>query len=205
MKTEDQYLQDLKEIRTMMERSSRFLSLSGWSGVFAGLYAIIGAIIAYYIVYIPGTFFEYRRVYVNDQIKELVVIAFAVLLLSIVTGYWATYIKAKRRGEKVWGAGSKQMLVNIAIPLVTGGIFCLVMLMRGYYGIVAPAMLIFYGLALVNGSKYTLNELFYLGIFEILLGLVVAFLPGYGLIFWTMGFGILHIIYGLLMYIRHDK
>ena len=61
-------------------------------------------------------------------------------------------------------------------------------------------MLIFYGMALVNASKYTLGNVRYLGLAEIVLGLLCAALPGYGFWFWVIGFGVLHIVYGSLIY-----
>ena len=97
------------------------------------------------------------------------------------------------------------MLFNFMIPLITGGIFSLTLLSQGFYGFVAPATLIFYGLALVNGGKHTLNDIKYLGLSEIAVGLVALYFVGYGLLFWAFGFGILHIIYGTVMYFKYDR
>ena len=53
--------EDLQAIREIMERSSKFLSLSGLSGIFAGVCALIGAAIAWFIILNPGhvTYDEY--------------------------------------------------------------------------------------------------------------------------------------------------
>ena len=91
------------------------------------------------------------------------------------------------------------------IPLTAGGIFIVILLMRGFYDIVAPASLLFYGLALINASKYTLSDVRYLGMCEVVLGLMAAFFAGYGLIFWAMGFGVLHVFYGVSMYIKYER
>jgi hypothetical protein len=66
-------------------------------------------------------------------------------------------------------------------------------------------MLIFYGLALINASKYTYNDIRYLGISELLIGLCSTLFLGYGLFFWAAGFGLAHIVYGALMYFKYDK
>lgn len=198
---------ELNSIRNLMERSAKFISLSGMSGIMAGIYAIIGAGIGYYIVYGTSGGLDYRDYYVSEEIimLQLFVTAMAVLLLSVITGIALTLKKARKKGEKVWNPSSKNLMINMSIPLVTGGIFIIVLLLRGYYGIVAPSCLVFYGLALVAGSHYTFTDVKWLGIYEIILGLLAACLPGYGIVFWTIGFGILHIVYGSIMHYRYDK
>ena len=200
---EDQrYIDQLKDIRNIMDRSSRFLSLSGLSGVLAGIYAICGAIGAHYII-------EHRtHIYITFESKEfrqIVAIAAGVIFLSLTTGVVLSSRKAKKRGEKIWNKSSQRMLINLFIPLITGGTFGILLLQQEHYGLIAPVTLIFYGLALVNASKYTFETLRSLGIAFILLGLVNTGFPGYGLHFWTLGFGVLHILYGTIMYLKFDR
>ncbi|MFV0376256.1 MAG: hypothetical protein ACK5JD_03015 [Mangrovibacterium sp.] len=204
MKPTEHYLDEIKEIKKMMEQSSRFLSLSGLSGVLVGVYAIIGAFIAWKMIYIPGSLY-YREYYSNQVLVEMLVLAAALLLVSFITVIWLTTSKAKRKSEKIWSAGTKKLVTNLAIPLLTGGAFILIFISRGIYSIVAPSCLIFYGLALVNASKYTRREIFYLGLFEIGIGLLAALVPGLGLLFWAVGFGLMHIIYGTIMYFRYER
>lgn len=198
---------ELNSIRSLMERSAKFISLSGLSGILAGVYALIGAGLGYYIVYGNSGGLDYRDHYVNDDavILQLFLVAVVVLVLSVSTGILLTVRKAKSKGETVWNPSSKKLLVNMAIPLVTGGILILILLYRGYFGIIAPATLIFYGLALVAGSHYTFTDVKWLGVYEIVLGLIAACLPGFGIVFWTIGFGVLHIIYGSIMHYRYDR
>jgi hypothetical protein len=198
---------ELNSIRNLMERSAKFISLSGLSGILAGVYALIGAGLGYYVVYGTSGDLDYRDHYVNDEavILQLFLIAVVVLVLSLTTGILLTVRKARSKGETVWNPSSKKLLVNMAIPLVTGGILILILLYRGYFGIIAPATLIFYGLALVAGSHYTVTDVKWLGIYEIVLGLIAACLPGFGIVFWTIGFGVLHIIYGSIMHFRYDR
>jgi MFS family permease len=206
MQEEDIY-SELNSIRNLMERSAKFISLSGLSGILAGIYALVGAALGYYLVYGNSGGLDYRDHYVNDQaiIWQLFIVAIVVLALSLGTGIFLTIRKAKDKGEKVWNPSSRKLLVNMAIPLFTGGILVLIMLVRGYYGIIAPATLIFYGLALVAGSHYTFTDVKWLGIYEIVLGLFAACFPGFGIVFWTIGFGVLHIIYGSIMHYRYDR
>ena len=197
--------EDLAHIRSMMERSSRFISLSGLSGVFAGLSALIGGLYVYQLFKANGL--EYfngeHKLYAVDLVSELFLIAFIILVFALSFGIFFTIRKSKKYNLPVWTSATKKMLLNLAIPLVTGGIFCLALLYHEIYGLVAPATLIFYGLALINAEKYTFSDVKYLGFSELILGCISLFYIGYGLIFWIIGFGILHILYGLIMFKKY--
>jgi len=203
----------LDEIRSLMERSSRFISLSGLSGVAAGLFAIIGAALVY--VYLDMTPFDGKRLYYVEAIHStkwgmnyitfFLLDAAFILFGAITCGIFFTTRKAKRKGQKIWDALSQRLLINLFVPLATGGIFCLGLFYHGFFGFLAPTTLVFYGLALVNASKYTLNDIRNLGYCEIILGLLSLFFLGYGLEVWVIGFGILHIIYGSLMYWKYER
>ena len=209
---QEHHLETLREIRSLMEKSSRFISLSGLSGVIAGMLALAGAAMAY--TYLGITPFENQRAYYVDistlhkwgmGYKTFFLLdAAIVLILAISFGILLTTRKAKKKGQKIWDALTKRLLFNLAIPLIAGGIFCLALLYHGNVGYIAPATLIFYGLALFNASKYTLVDVKYLGLTEIALGLLACFLLGYGLEFWAIGFGILHILYGTIMHFKYE-
>lgn len=207
MAEKNQHLDTLTEIRSLMEKSTRFISLSGLSGIVAGVFALIGALIAYY--YLVST--NYEEAYlmdgsVNVDFYQFFFLNAAFVLLSSLTfGIYFTVRKARKNKQKVWDQTSKRLLINLSIPLISGGLFCLILMYHGLVGLIAPATLIFYGLALINASKYTLNDIRYLGICEIALGLISSIYIGYGLVFWAIGFGLLHIIYGFVMYFKYEK
>jgi hypothetical protein len=202
----EKYIKDLKEIKDIMNRSSRFISLSGLSGISAGISALIGAFMAYRIVYTNPDYQEYGRVFLNNEsLTQLLLIALGTLILAVGTGIYFTTRETKKRNQKIWDIQTKRLLINLSIPLMTGGILCLMLLFKGYIGLVAPLTLIFYGLALVNASKYTLNEIRSLGLIEIALGLIATYYIGFGLLFWSIGFGVLHIIYGIIMQWRYKS
>ncbi len=197
----NEQLEALKDIRKMMNRSVRFLSLSGLSGLFAGLYALIAAYIVY--DYLGGL--VYIEIFSTDDLQFFIILAISTLFLAIFTAYFFTRRKAKKAGVSIWDETAKNALINLCIPLFVGGIFCLALINAGLFGLLAPVTLIFYGLSLVNASKHTFPVIRQLGLIEIALGLINAFFIGYGLIFWVIGFGILHIIYGLYMYYKYDR
>jgi len=216
MSNQNEYLDSLKEIRSIMERSSQFLSLSGLSGVFAGLSALIGAFLVY--VYKHDFFFgRYYNGGVNNSeklfqgselsnfVSFLFVVGISVLLVALFFGVFFTTRNARRKGLSYWNSTAKRMLVNLFIPLIAGGLFCVALIYHGVVYLIAPATLVFYGLALINASKYTIRDVRYLGIIEVLLGLLSAFIVGYSLLIWAIGFGILHIVYGLAMYFKYER
>lgn len=196
---------ELASIRNLMERSSKFISLSGLSGILAGIYALIGAGVAYYLfdgMTVRG--FQLSGGY-SIVTSMVLIIAACVLVASLATGIFLTARKAKRKGQPVWSNTSRALLFNMAVPLTTAGILILILIHRGHYGLAGPVSLIFYGLALFSASSFTFSMVKYLGLCEIILGLIAACLPGYGLLFWAIGFGVLHIVYGSLMYIKYDR
>ncbi len=196
------YLKDISEIKNMMNKSSRFISLSGLSGILAGVYALIGAALAYYIV--TNSTRDYPIL--NSKIFIIcIIILSTVAILSIITGIFLTSKKAKKNDEKIWDTSSKRLITNFLIPLITGGIYILIILEQEKYGQTAALMLIFYGLALVNASKFSIGDIKYLGIIEIILGLICALFPGYGFWLWVIGFGVMHIIYGAVMHFKYDR
>lgn len=195
------YLKDISEIKNLMNKSSRFISLSGLSGIMAGIYALIGAAVAYYLVANSGR--DYLILY-GEIINLIFLDLFLVAFFSIVTGIILTTRKAKRDGAKIWDGSSKRLVINFLIPLITGGLYILIILKNQKYGQTGGLMLIFYGLALINASKYSVGYIRQLGILELILGLLATLFPGYGFWFWVLGFGVLHIIYGTWMHFKYD-
>ena len=189
----------------MMERSSRFISLSGLSGIFAGTFAIIGGLRAYQLLGANGI--DYVDGNSNRQnenvVNELFFTACVVLILALTSGIYFTLRKSRKYNIPVWTTATKKMLLNLSIPLIVGGVFCIALIVYKIYFLIAPASLLFYGLALINAEQYTFSDVKYLGISEIVLGCIALFLLGYGLIFWLIGFGVLHILYGLIMYKKY--
>ena len=211
MKEASSPLETLHEIRDMMEKSSRFLSLSGLSGVFAGLFALAGAGAAYSYLGIGVLEPAYRHyAYHQGQpapgfIQFFLLDATLVLVAALSAGVYFTARKARKQGQSIWGFTARRLLFSMMIPLVAGGLFCLALIYHGAFALAAPATLIFYGLALLNGSKYTLHDVRYLGITEIILGIVASFFIGYGLLCWAVGFGVMHILYGAIMYYKYER
>ncbi len=197
MNEHERSLQELHQIKTMMERSSRFISLSGLSGISAGLCALGGAF-----------FSTVTMNDLHDPIKiqsNLILIAILTFITAFVSAFLFTWLRSQSQDIPMWGPATVRLFWNTAIPLMVGGIFLLKVLQLKQYVLIAPGCLIFYGLSLVNASKYTLGEIRYLGYGQLILGLLNLWITGYGLIFWALGFGVLHIVYGILMWWKYER
>jgi len=202
MKEDKEYKHDIEVIRTMMERSTRFLSLSGWAGIMAGIYAFAGAWIASEVLQFNPDKFQYE--YSGDSFS-LFVLAFAVIIVAVLTALFDSRKKAASRKVKAWNATSKRLLINMAVPLFSGGALIVILFLSGLTGLIAPLTLIFYGIALFSAGNFTFNELRIMGLAQIALGLLNCWFIETGLLFWVIGFGVIHIVYGIYMHIRYAK
>lgn len=203
--------EDLQAIRNMMERSSKFLSLSGLSGVSAGICALIGAAVAYFFILDSGQvqYDQYLRGLENastSSVRSLLAVdALVVLIFACLGAFYFSMLKSKKANQPLWTNSTRRLLGHLLIPLVTGGLFAIILVTRNDIQLVASVTLIFYGLSLVNAGKFTFGEIHYLGLTEIGLGILAGIFVNYGLLFWTIGFGVMHIVYGIVMYYRYER
>lgn len=197
----ENYLKDIQDIKKMMDKSTQFLSLSGLGGIMAGVYALAGAFAIREIVAQNNG----HVTLADGSFKLILAIAAAILVLAVTTAFALTIKKAKKEGDALWSNTSKRLAVNFLIPLATGGVFAVLLMRIHHYGLIAPITLIFYGLACVNASKYTFRDVRYLGLTNVIIGLVATYFIGYGLEFWALGFGVCHIVYGSVMYFKYDR
>ena len=210
MKNNSNTNQDIRDIKNMMERSSRFLSLSGLSGISVGIIALLGVFVASGILESAETrhnnfIFFIQPFFFEQVLYPMLILSLSILILALGSAFLFSWRKARTNGLKLWGATTRRWLINLFIPLIAGGFFILILIDKNTESLVASTSLIFYGLALVNAGKYTFGEIHYLGIFEIVLGILAGVFINQSLFFWAVGFGVLHIIYGLVMYFRYER
>ena len=210
MTEQEQSLEAIHDIKRMMERSSRFISLSGISGISAGICALIGSWLAHpYVIGRKNLYIDKNASYANDYTLFLNMwlfwIAAATFIAALISAFIFTYIKSSKEGIPIWGNSARRLLFNVSVPLLVGGIFLFKLVQFGTFGLVAPGCRLFYGLALINASKYTLVEIRYLGYCQLLLGVINLWFVGYGLYFWALGFGVLHIFYGVYMWWKYER
>lgn len=199
--------QELQHIRSIMEKSSTFLSLSGLSGVVIGILALIASFVlsSFFHTWFPGkavlaSFFQDRGL-----VLFFCVFMAGLLLLALFTAFLFTLLKARRKNHAFGDGVSIRFAVQLFIPLAAGGAFIAAILYQGLGTLILPAMLMFYGLALINAAKYTLHDIGILGVFELILGAAAAFWTEGALLLWTGGFGLMTFIYGIIMYVKYEK
>lgn len=201
-------LEELKKIRSLMERSSIYHSLSGLSGVAAG---VIGLIV-YAVVYgLVDPFIEEQPQvkYTDEGRLYLIKIFFGAsvicLLLAFAAIFFFNWRKARRNDLSFFEPAMQKMFVNLFIPLIAGGLYSVMLLREQQFLLIAPSMLIFYGLAMIQASRHTIIEIRYLGLVELVLGLIAIFMKEYGIWFWLAGFGAVNLIYGAYIYFRYER
>ncbi len=218
MSSQNQSIETLQDIKDMMNRSSRFISLSGLSGVAAGVCALAGAWFAHEVIngslaathksqhlndyILKDAGIPTMRAFMGDRLFQIAVLTF---VAAFMLAFFFTWIRSRKQNIPVWGTTARRLIWNVLLPMAAGGIFLLKLIEAGVIGLIAPGCLIFYGLALINGSKFTLGEIRYLGYANVLLGLINCWFPGWGLYFWAMGFGIFHIAYGVIMWNKYER
>ena len=209
MTNSEQHLAALRDIKQIMEKSSRFISLSGFSGIAAGVCALAGAGIAYRWMHLSSDMPAYSPyagdTYVDTLSYQLLVLALIVFAASFALATLFTWLRSRKTGVPIWGTVAKRVMIAVGVPLLAGALFVLKLAELGSYGLIAPACLVFYGLALLNASRHTLPEIKYLAYLQLLLGVANLWFIGYGLYFWALGFGVLHIIYGIVMWYKYER
>lgn len=200
MKNRD-YIQDISEIRSMMERSTKFMSLSGWAGILAGMYALGGA----WLMVFHFGFSPHSLTYATADLNKVAWVAVTVLILALTTAILFSRRQAAIKNEPLWTITSKRLLIAMAAPLISGGVVVLLLAMQGLNGLLPSATLIFYGLSLVSAAHFTINEIRFMGYMQLALGLAAMARPELSMLLWAMGFGAVHIIYGMYMYMNYER
>ena len=212
MNNQKEQLDAINDIKKLMERSSKFSALSGLSGIIVGIMALVCIGISYTILGItPLEPISYLSILNRDgaidtELLKLLIINFSVVLLaSFLTAIWLSNKNAVKKGEQIWDLTAKRMLINFSIPMFAGGAYCFILFTQNHIELILPATLLFYGLSLLNASKYTVEDIKYLGVLLVLLGLFASIYVDEALLLWGIGFGALHIVYGSFMYFKYEK
>jgi hypothetical protein len=208
-------LEVLTEIRSMMHKSSRFLSLSGWSGIWAGITALVASGVAYSWLTDQNAFRTDARVdikpngYFSDAAamwsERLLILAVLTFVVAFLGALFFTWRKNKKAGEATFTGAARKLAVSMMIPMGAAACFILFFILNHHFAYIVPASLVFYGLTLINSSKYTFSDIRYLGLSEVIIGCIALFIPDMGLYLWALGFGIMHIVYGTIMWFKYDR
>lgn len=210
---EQEIQETLSDIRNMMERSQKVLFLDGTAGIVAAVWALLGAVAVSLVLY--GTVSPLWGAWINPIRNSdwstffiVAIICAAVFCAAFLTVWLMSKRRAERDGmEFKLDAGTRRLLGNFFTAMVVGGLVCLTPLFNGLWNMVPGYMLLFYGLALVLISPiaFKISITKYFGYTEIMLGIAALALAPLGIMFWTIGFCILHLVWGIWFKIWFDR
>ena len=208
MATIDSGLRDIAEIRSIMERSTKFISLSGFSGIGAGTVALVGA-------WMAGSLLRTDGIAITSSVTSadlqpatrlgLLLLGLAILVCALGVAWFFSRRVMQRHAEPVHGPVMRHLVLSLAVPVLVGAIMTLLLFFHAPLWTIVPSMLLFYGLGIFGAGSFTFGEIRTLGMIEILLGLLAALLPEHGLVLWATGFGGVHILYGVLLFRKYRQ
>ncbi|MBO4561474.1 MAG: hypothetical protein J5705_05880 [Bacteroidaceae bacterium] len=210
---EQEIKETLSDIRNMMERSQKVMFLNGASGIIVAVWAFLGATLISNLMYRSMwpmwgfKLFPLQEVDTRILIFAIIIFAFT-FLASYITVLYMSRRRAMRRGlDFELDTAAKQLLRTFFTVMIIGGLFCLTPIRNGHWELVPGFMLAFYGLALVviSPMAFKISITKYFGFIQIAAGLAALTLPQYGMMFWTLGFCVFHLIWGIWFHFVFDR
>ena len=206
MEKHEEQLAAIQEMRSMMDQATRFKSISGLSGIIAGILALLSVYFIYQLTGISPVEAEaLERIWRSSSQAFVLLALLGLFVICIGIGVYFAMRNARQSGKPAWDHAAKRLLVSLAIPVIAGGIFSGLLIQQGLVAIAAPATLLFYGMGLLNASKYTLDAVRAVGIVFIFLGLLATYFLSFCLLIWALGFGLVHIVYGFIIYVNYER
>ncbi len=199
-----------------LAQSSRFISLSGLSGVSVGISGLFATYIAHRLVAsetkadkdmlsIVSGFDSYNETVHLFVGENLIFLSIFTILFALLFSFYFTTAKSKKNNLSIWDGIVKRQLSVLSLPLIIGGIFISRLISTANFGFIIPVALIFYALSLINLRKYTSGDVAYLGYALLILGIVNLWIQRLGILFFALGFGIFHIIYGVVTFYFYER
>jgi hypothetical protein len=181
-------MDNLRFIRESMESASTFTAVSGWGQ------AVIGAtaLVATYAAWVQPT----RRGWLS--------VWFAEALLSLLVSGWTMWRKARANEVALLSRPGRKLVVNFAPPAAVGALLTAVLFRAGESGLVPAVWLLLYGAGVITGGAFSVRIVPVMGLSFMLLGAAALFLPWPAVnALLALGFGVLHIIFGIIIARRH--
>jgi hypothetical protein len=178
-------MENLEFIRDTMERSTHFTAVPGYGGMLIGFTAIGAAYIAHTQA---------------PLIRDWVIVWLVEAVLAFCIGLFAMWQKSKLAGTTLNSVPAKKMILSFVPPMICGVIITLGLWRYGDFVSMIPVWLLLYGAAVVTGGSYSVRAVPIMGWCFIALGAIAFFLPANtGNLMMTLGFGLLHMVFGLVI------
>jgi hypothetical protein len=178
-------LENLRFIRETMSRASEFTAVPGWGGIFMGISALITAPIA-------GP---------PDDSVRWMLIWFADGAVAATIALVAIAIKSRRSGAPLSKAApALRFALAFVPPLVAGMILTPVFALMGLGARLPGCWLLLYGTAVATGGAFSVRVVPLMGICFMALGAIAFAAPAaWGHWLMALGFGVLHIVFGIII------
>jgi hypothetical protein len=184
----DRAMDNLRYIRETMERSQSFTAVSGLGGVLMGLIAL------------GATFLALRA----ETTGAWVAVWMGAAALSLSTALAAMTLKARAVGGSLLVGAGKKFAWNLTPPLLVGGVLTLAMTQAGAAELLPGVWLLLYGTGVVTGGAFSVRVVPLMGLTFMLVGAAALFAPAaWGNLFMAGGFGLLHIVFGAVIWRKH--
>ena len=181
-------MDNLTFIRQTMERATAFTAVPGWGGVGMGVLALAAATVA-----------ETRITRTEWLITWL-----ATSALGLTLGGWTMASKARRAGTTVFSYSGRRFVLSYVPPLLVGALLTGVLVRAGLWSALPGTWLLLYGTGVVTGGAFSVRVVPLMGLCFMVLGAAALFSPAsWGNLLMAAGFGLLHIVFGLIIARRY--
>lgn len=181
-------IDNLQFIRETMERSAVFTSVPGYGGALMGATAMGAAIIAYN----------------QSRVENWLIVWLVEAVLAFAIGLFALWQKAKNSNVSLASVPARKFASAFAPPIIAGIILTALFYYRGFYPFLPCVWLTLYGTAVVTGGAFSVRIVPIVGWIFVAFGAVAAFAPSsWGNLLMALGFGVLHIVFGLIVARRY--
>ncbi len=183
-----QAMENLRYIREAMERSTSFTAVPGGGGILIGLTALIAAGLAETI---PG---EHRWMVVWGW----------ELPLALFIGGVSMKRKARQANLKLMTGPGRKFVLSLAPPLIAGALISFALARVDSVEVLPGIWLLLYGAGVVTGGAFSVRVVPVMGFCFMSIGAVALFVsPDYGNLLMASGFGITHIVFGVIIARRY--
>lgn len=181
--------ENLRVIRDAMERAGSFTSIPGWGGFIIGLTALGAA-------YVGAGRVTEPRAWLNIWLIEAGV--------ASVIGAVTIWLKWRRAATPFMSGAAKRFFISYFAPMIAGAILTATIAHRGAFDVLPSLWLLLYGTAFVSSGAFSIRVIPVMGLCYMALGVFAAMvrLP-VGNIILGAGFGLLHVVFGLIIARRY--
>lgn len=181
-------MENLRFIRETMERAGSFTAVPGRAGIGMGITALAAAVVA---MRAPSSG-AWLAVWLLEG------------LIAIGIGAAGMWHKARKAGFSLLSGPGRKFASSFLPPLLVGALLTLVLYRAGNLQPIGGIWLLLYGTGIVAGGAFSVRVVPVMGFCFLLLGTVAEFAPAV----WVnsllaAGFGVLHIVFGVIIARRY--